>query len=74
MTGEGWIDAPDVVIESIQQSLSEGVGEGGECVMVKEGELVSADCSVKRHHVCLFIYSGNITACLLIMLLRCYYI
>ena len=56
MGEEGWEGAPDIV-----QSVR--VGEGGGCVMVREGELVSAACSEELSYVCLFTYSGKIMVC-----------
>ena len=62
VSGETWDNAPNVVSESIQRSLSRG-GEGGECVMVREGELVNAVCSMELNYVCLFTYSGELCTC-----------
>ena len=60
MSGEQWESAPEAVVESIQQWLSgEGGGEGGECVMVRGGGLVRAECSEERRHVCLYTYPGE---------------
>ena len=56
MMGEEWEGAPDIV-----QSVR--VGEGGGCVMVREGELVSAACSEELSYVCLFTYSGKTMVC-----------
>lgn len=58
MSGEAWDNAPNVMSESIRRSLSTG-GGSGECVMVREGELVNAVCSMELNYVCLFTYSGE---------------
>lgn len=62
MSGEAWENAPNVMSESIRRSLSTG-GESGECVMVREGELVNAVCSMELNYVCLFTYSGETCTC-----------
>ena len=50
-------------LEVVQQLLSVTVGGEGECVMVRERELVNSVCSEERNYVCLFTYSGRMMVC-----------
>ena len=58
--GEEWESAPSAVVEAMQQSLSVRGSEAGDCVMVREGELVNTACSEERRSVCLFSYPGEL--------------
>ena len=59
LSGDEWDSAPDVVVNSIQQSLSIKGSEGGVCVMVMDGELVNTKCSEERSYICLYTYYGE---------------
>lgn len=72
LSGEEWRSAPRAVVESLQRSLRSG---GGECVMVRGGEMVNTQCSEELRYVCVFSYPGenSIMAVSVGLSMLCYY-